>query len=112
MIWYQVKLLIEHGSAISMDALHVLVGVCAQLLVAACCRTSLSSWVPWATVFAAEIANEANDFWTELWPDWGMQWGEGMKDVVLTMALPTLLLIATRQKPQLFVRKPSPPEGV
>ena len=33
--WYEVKLLLEHATGISMDALHVLVGVLLQLLFAA-----------------------------------------------------------------------------
>jgi diacylglycerol kinase len=100
--WYQIKLLVEHSSGVSMDALHVIVGVCAQLLVAAVCRTSVGRWLPWLAVLAIEIINEANDFRIDIWPDWGMQWGEAAKDVALTMALPTLLMIAVRLKPKLF----------
>lgn len=108
--WYQVKLFIEHGSGVSMDALHVVIGVFAQLLVAAVCRTSVSRWLPWLAVLAIEVLNEANDFRVETWPDWGMQWGEGIKDVALTMALPTLLLLVARLKPELFVRRARQPD--
>ena len=56
--WYQVKLFIEHGSGASMDALHVLLSVCAQLAAAAFCRTSVGRWVPWLFDLAIEAAKE------------------------------------------------------
>jgi hypothetical protein len=34
-VWYEVKLLIEHATGVSMDALHVLAGVLLQLSFAA-----------------------------------------------------------------------------
>jgi hypothetical protein len=40
--------------------------------------------------------------WIEQWPDLSMQYGESVKDLLLTMALPTLLLVAARLRPQLF----------
>lgn len=40
-----------------------------------------------------------------------MQYGESARDVVLTMLLPTLLLVAVRALPRLFTSRttPSPP---
>ena len=101
-IWYQVKLLIEHASGISMDALHVLVGVGLQLAFAVLFRTPIKGWRPWLFVLALLLLNEASDLWVEQWPQPGMQYGEGVKDVGLTMILPTLLMILARLYPNIF----------
>lgn len=101
-LWYQFKLLLEHASGISMDALHILVGVGLQLAFALIFRVSLKSWRPWLFVFLLLLANEAGDLWVEQWPEPGMQYGEGLKDVLLTMVVPTLLMVASRLRPTLF----------
>ena len=100
--WYQVKLLLEHATGISMDALHVLVGVLLQLLFAALFRLPLRSWRPWLFVLALLLLNEAGDLWVERWPEPAMQYGEGLKDALLTMLLPTLLTLLARNQPALF----------
>ena len=85
-----------------MDSLHVVVGLLLQLTVAGVFRSTLKSWRPWLAVLALELANEANDLLVERWPDPGRQWGEGAKDVLLTMLLPTVLLLVARRLPQLL----------
>jgi hypothetical protein len=100
--WYQVKLFIEHASGISMDALHILVGFAIFLLAALVLKRSVANALPWAATLLLEIGNEAYDFHVELWPDPGSQLGEAAKDVLLTMALPTLLLIVARWLPRLL----------
>lgn len=102
-LWYQVKLFIEHSSAFSPDALHVFAGVAIQLLTAAVLRRPVSRWAPWLVVLVAIIVNEAIDLWVERWPQPGMQYGEGAKDVLLTMILPTMLLLVARLRPRLLV---------
>jgi len=100
--WYQVKLFIEHASGISLDALHILVGFAIFLLAAGLLRRSVASPYPWLVTLMLEIGNEAHDFMVELWPDPGSQMGEATKDIMLTMALPTLLMLAARRRPSLF----------
>lgn len=46
--------------------------------------------------------NEATDLWNEQWPQPGQQYGEGAKDLMLTMLVPTLMMIAARARPDLF----------
>ena len=53
-------------------------------------------------MFALELANEANDLRVEQWPQPGMQYGEGAKDIILTMALPLLLFLVARKRPKLI----------
>ena len=100
--WYQAKLFIEHSVAVSNDALHVIVGVLVQLAACLLLRRPVSSLPPWLVLLAATVWNEAVDLWTERWPEPGMQYGEGAKDLALTMLLPTVLLLVTRLRPQLF----------
>jgi len=103
--WYQVKLFLEHASGISMDAWHVLVGFMLFLLAARVLRRSVANALPWLAVLVLEIGNEAYDLHVERWPDPGSQLGEGIKDILLTMALPTLLLAVARLTPSLLAHR-------
>lgn len=106
--WYQVKLFLEHVSGISMDALHILVGFLVFLLAAQLLKRSVESPLPWLALLILELGNEAYDLHVELWPDPGSQLGEGMKDIMLTMALPTLVLILARCRPALLRQSVEP----
>ena len=101
--WNDAKTFIEHTIGFSHDALHVMVGVCLQLLFAGLLRRSARSVWPWLMVLGLELANEWVDLHVEVWPQHAMQWGESAKDVLLTMALPTLLLIVARCWPRLLI---------
>ena len=102
--WFGIKSLIEQSIVISHDALHVLVGVVLQLILALALRVPISRWSPWLVVLSLELANEWSDLRTDLWPASvrSVQIAEGVKDVLLTMALPTLLLLAARRFPAAF----------
>ena len=103
--WAAFKLFIAHASGVSHDAMHVIAGVLAQLILAAVLRRSLASPWPWLVVLVAELANEWNDLMVERWPEAAMQYGEIAKDVALTMLLPTILLIAARRWPGLIAKR-------
>lgn len=105
--WHQGKLFIEHAVSISHDSLHVIVGVLVWVVVALLSRRPLTSWTPWLWVFAFILWNETVDLWNEQWPDPGMQYGEGAKDVAITMLLPTVLMFAGRARPDLFRGTPN-----
>lgn len=100
--WYHAKTFVEHAIAFSDDALHIWAGVLIQLLAAALLRRSLGSWWAWSAVLVLELANEAVDLWVERWPDLAQQLGEGGKDIVLTLLLPSLLLLISRRWPRLL----------
>jgi len=100
--WYRLKLLIEHCSGISMDALHIIVGFSLFLLVARLLRSSVAKPTPWIAILFLELANEAYDLKVELWPSLADQLGEGLKDIMLTMILPTLVAMLARWAPGLF----------
>lgn len=81
-----------------MDSLHVVAGILLQLGGAALLRTSLADIRPWLLVAALELLNELHDVWIEQWPSLIMQAGEALKDLALTLLLPTLLLLVARRE--------------
>lgn len=100
--WADFKLFATHVSGISHDAMHVMIGVIAQLVMVAVFRRTLASFLPLGIILAVELLNEWNDLHVERWPAVAMQWGEMAKDIGLTMALPTLLLVLARTRPGWF----------
>lgn len=103
--WHEWKLFFERSTAFSHDAVHIIAGVLVQLAAAFLLKKPISSRWPWITVLAATLINEAIDLRVETWPDAWMQYGEGFKDLLLTMLLPTLLMVTARWAPQLFRRR-------
>lgn len=100
--WYHVKELVRHATGWPMDTLHVLGGVMLQLLAAALMRRSLRDKGPWLVVLVLELLNESYDLWVERWPSLAMQLGEGLRDVIGTMLLPTLLWWVAQRRPRLL----------
>jgi hypothetical protein len=82
--------------------MHVVAGVVIQLLAAMLLRRSVGAWAPWLVVLCLAILNEGIDLWIEQWPDLAIQYGESAKDILLSMALPTLLMLVSRFRPQLL----------
>lgn len=99
--WYDAKLVIERSATVSSDAMHVIAGVMLQILGALIFRRPLSSWRPWLLVAILTLFNETVDLWAERWPVIAMQVGEGLKDLFLTLLLPTVLMLAFRLSPSL-----------
>ena len=106
MSWYQFKMFVEHASGISMDALHMLVGFALFLLAVRLLKRPLGSFLPWFALLLIELANEAYDFSVELWPNFASQLGESAKDILLTMALPSLVLAIARWRPGWLFSQP------
>lgn len=103
--WYQSKLFIEHAMTLSHDALHIIVGFAVWIAAALLGRRPVTSWMPWAWLLLLILWNEAVDLWIERWPDPGRQYSEGLKDLLLTMTLPTLIMLLARTRPGLFDRR-------
>lgn len=100
--WSEWKLLFERSVAFSTDSLHVITGVVVFLVAAAIVRRPISSWRPWLVALLLTIMNEFSDLFIERWPHPGRQYGESVKDIILTMALPSLLLLSARFVPRLY----------
>jgi len=105
MDWYGIKLLIVDQSGLGRDVLHIFVGFAGQILAAALLRRPLASPLPWLAVLIAEAANEYYDLHREVWTDRAI-WPGSVTDVILTMSIPTALLLLTRSAPGLFARTP------
>jgi hypothetical protein len=106
--WEEWKLFLEHSIAFSSDALHVIVGVAALLVVAGVTHKPIASPWPMLLILLLEVLNEFADLTLEWWPHRGMQYGESVRDVILTMALPTLLFLSVRLQPKIFTRRELP----
>ena len=107
MDWAAIKTVITYETGLSRDALHVLAGVGAYLLLVAILPRRASRWLAWLLVLAAAVANEWADYLHETWPG---QWVETTKDMITTMVLPTVLLLLGRFAPHLLVQAPADPE--
>ncbi len=103
--WRETKLLLEDSLGISTGSLHVIIGMMILLLAALLLRKSVASWRPWLVLLAFATLNEANDLRIDQWPNLRMQYAESVKDLLLTLFLPTLLLITARRMPQLYARR-------
>jgi hypothetical protein len=110
--WIEAKHFVANALAISHDVLHLFVGVLLLLAAAILLRSPVSSWRPWLVVFVLACLNELGDLWVEQWPERAIQYGESLKDVLLTMLLPTLLLLTSRSLPWLYITSsvPAPKE--
>lgn len=102
MEWFDLKVILIQFSGLSRDALHVLLGVSAQVLVASVPGQSLARFWPWLAVLAGALLNEWYDLNYETWPEIDLQYAESIKDVTVTMALPTLLLLLARFAPRVW----------
>ena len=104
MDWHRLKIWMEKGSGLDMDALHVHAGILGLMLIALLLRRPLSSWAPWLAMLALASANELYDLHYEIWPpdDRGRQIGEGIRDLWNTMLLPTIIVLIARYHPRLF----------
>lgn len=103
--WMNTKLYVEHSITFSSDSLHVMGGVVVLIGTAILLRKPLSSIWPWLVVLALACLNEFIDLQFPQWPDPAMNYAESAKDLILSMALPTLILFAARLFPRLWSSK-------
>ena len=103
MDWYQIKMLVVGNTDLSRDALHIFFGLAGQIVVALVIRRSLAHPVPWLAVLVAELVNEYFDLTEgDVWDR--PMWPGSLRDLLVTMAIPTLLLLLVRYVPRLFAR--------
>ncbi len=112
MDWYQIKQTAVLLTGLDMDALHVHVGILAQIGVALAIRRTLASPWPWLALLAALLINEYYDITYEIWPPDARerQFMESVRDIWNTMLMPTLLLLLCRFAPRLFTKATVPEE--
>jgi uncharacterized membrane protein YhhN len=102
LLWNEVKQSVGQVLTLSHDILHLYVGILLLLAAAVLLQRPVSSWRPWLVVIVLACLNELGDLLVEQWPERAIQYGESVKDVLITMALPTMLLITSRSLPWLY----------
>ncbi len=75
-----------------------------QVATALLTRRRLGDWLPWLVVLLVGCMVEIADVEAEWWHSLGLQIAKSAHDLVNTMVLPTVLLIASRRRPTLFGR--------
>lgn len=76
--------------------LHILLGLGIYLAAAALLRLPLRSWIPWLIVLAAQLINEAADILRDLLRGYNLPLRGGLLDTVVTMFLPSLIVLVAR----------------
>ena len=105
--WIAFKDLIVASGGVDRDALHVFAAVAGQIAVAVLLRRPLSSLLPWLAVLVIELGNEAATALADgRIKDW--ERAASLRDLLLVMALPTLLFILCRFAPRLVAAAPPP----
>jgi hypothetical protein len=103
MDWLRAKDDLTAWTGLERDALHVYGGLVGMLALALLLRRTVADLLPWLGVLGVELANEAYDMMADgLAEQW--EWDGARHDLWNTMIAPTLLLLAARYLPRLFVR--------
>lgn len=93
--WGPFKRALETSLGISSDAMHVLVGMLLLLGFTWITRRPLHDWRPWLMVFSMELVNEFIDL-HQRGGSFERNLTVSARDLVMTMFLPTLLLLYHR----------------
>jgi hypothetical protein len=80
------------------DSLHVVCGVLLIIFFALVTGKSLASFIPWTLLVLASCVNEGIDIW------FTHHVAESVKDTVLTILPPSVLLVTARWFPSLYTR--------
>lgn len=94
--WAESKLAFEQSVPVGDAWIHLIVGPVIFLLSALVMRKPISSWHPWFVVLALTMLNEIIDLVVGIWPRRTPRYGDTVSDFLLTMAIPTLLLVLAR----------------
>jgi hypothetical protein len=99
-----IKDAVSAATSLSRDALHLLAGLGAHVVLVLLFRSWLGAWWPLLLILGAELANEGFDLAYETWPEEEReaQWMESVKDIITTLLLPVTLLLLSRFAPRLF----------
>lgn len=100
--WRPMKNGFEESIPIAPEAIHVLVGVCIQLFAAWWMKRSIAEWRPWFVVLFLIVVNESADLFSRQWPWTHRHVMASVTDLLLTLSVPTLLLVAVRIRPDMF----------
>jgi hypothetical protein len=98
----ELKDLIAASSGLDRGTVRVIASVPVHIGFALVFRKPITSGLPWLILLVIALANEAGDAWSDkMLEDWETR--ASARDLILTMVLPSFLLIACRI-PSLFPR--------
>jgi hypothetical protein len=107
--WIETKRFLEQAVAVSNESLHIFGGVLILFASATVLRKPVSNRWPWLVVLTLACLNELVDLRSPRWPHDGARFGESVKDVFVTMLVPSMLLFTARKTPSLYRRDPDLP---
>jgi hypothetical protein len=96
----------EYSVRFSQEAIHVVAAVVILFVAAAALRKPVSSLWPWMVLLLLASLNALGGLGMGQGPQPGVDYGEAARDLLLTMAVPTFLMLSVRWAPGLF-RPPS-----
>ena len=105
MDWMAIKTNVTDVVGLSRDALHLVAGFGAQILLVLAFRSTFRAIWPLLVIALATLGNEWLDLTIDVWPvdARNQQWWESGKDFVLTLAIPVALVALTRGVPGRFL---------
>lgn len=106
--WLAFKRVLVEAADIDRDAFHIYAGIAIQLAAALLLRRRLGDWLPWLAVAGIALVNEGLDVYSDIWPDRALQAGKSLHDLVITMIVPTILMILARRWPAVLSRTGQP----
>jgi hypothetical protein len=104
--WEQARPFAEHSIGFSSNSLVTIAAVLIQLLACALLRKPISSIWPWLVIFLLICGNEAVYFRSIGWSADEPQLRLRVTHFLLTLAVPTMLMLAARWWPRLLARSP------
>lgn len=101
------KDLARHSTGLPDPALHALIGLAAYLLAAQLFRRSFSSLLPWCVALALQLINETADMTRDLSLYGDIDVRGTIGDTIITMFLPTMILVIARLRARELARESS-----
>lgn len=94
--WTEAKFAFEQSIPVGNAWIHLIVGPVIMVVAALLMRKRVASWGPWLVVLLLILVNEWLDLVIAIWPRREPRYGDSVSDFLLTMAIPTLLLVIGR----------------
>ena len=90
------KLFLVDTTGLAKDALHIYVALIVFFGSCLLFGWKARQWKPWLLVLLAAVTGEALDLRDQLAGHTALLWHEGAKDLINTLMVPTIILIAAR----------------
>jgi hypothetical protein len=96
--WTDAKFGVEQSVPIGDHWLHFIVGPVIFLAAALAMRRPVSDFGPWLVLLGLAVVNEVVDVVVGAWtPEQAVNFGDSLSDLIMTMAIPTVVLVVARR---------------